>query len=86
MPAVIERLESVQYDGTNGEHIATEFLDGMSVGSDDGHLLQLVDGMNDPLVRLGDWVIRRAVPGGRHQYAAACSDADYAAMYTELPS
>lgn len=86
MPAVIERLESVQYDGSNGEAIATEFLDGVAVGSDDGEVLQLVDGMNDPMVRLGDWVIRRTVQGGRHLYAALCSADDYPLMYAELPS
>lgn len=85
MPFVVAKLESIQYDGTNGQYIADTFLSGTTLGSDDGQLLQLLDGMNDPQVHLGDWVIRRAVDAGRFQYAGACSDADYHTVYAELP-
>ncbi|NUL03607.1 hypothetical protein HRW07_10235 [Streptomyces lunaelactis] len=86
MPSVIEKLESVQYDGTNGSYIAETFLGGgTTVGSDDGRVLQLVDGMNDPTVPLGHWLIRRAAGAGRWQYVGVRSDADYQAMYTVLP-
>lgn len=85
MAFVIPRLEAVQYDGTNGESIASEFLTGMTVGSDDGQVLQLVDGMNDPQINRGDWVIRRPTSAGRFQYLGAYSDTDFQAVYTVLP-
>jgi hypothetical protein len=82
---VIQRLEAVQYDGTNGTHIATEFLSATTVGSDDGQLLQLVDETQDPLVPLGHWVVRRTTAAGQHRYVGAYSDADFQAIYTALP-
>ncbi|HEY6114783.1 MAG TPA: hypothetical protein VI172_02390 [Candidatus Dormibacteraeota bacterium] len=85
MPFVIERLESVQYDGTNGPYIATQFLSRTTLGSDDGQLLQLVDGMQDPQVHRGYWVVRRTIGVGRFEFVGAFSDADYQAMYTVLP-
>lgn len=85
MQSVVERLEAVQYDGTNGQYLATEFLSATTLGSDDGQLLQLVDGMQDPLIPLGSWVLRRTVAVGLYLYAGAYSEADYQAKYTVLP-
>ena len=86
MPSVIENLESVQYDGTNGQFIAEVFLGGgTTVDSDDGETLQLVDGSSDPAVHLGSWVIRRTVGVGRYQLVRVCTDAAYEAIYTVLP-
>lgn len=85
MQSVIERLDAVQYDGTNGEFIASEFLSNTTLGSDDGQLLQMVDGMQDPQIPVGHWVIRRTVSVGLFLFAGAFSDADYQARYTVLP-
>ncbi|MEU5769791.1 hypothetical protein ABZ782_28140 [Streptomyces asoensis] len=84
MESVIPKMDAVQYDGTNGRFIAEEFLSGTTLGSDDGQLLQLIDGQQDPQIYLGDWVIRRTAPGGRFLYAGGFTDADYRAMYTVL--
>ncbi|MBK3625911.1 hypothetical protein JHN59_13870 [Streptomyces sp. MBT49] len=84
MESVIPQLDAVQYDGSNGAYIASEFLSRTRLGSDDGELLQLIDDQQDPLINRGDWVIRRPAQGGRFLYAGAFSDADYRAMYTVL--
>jgi len=84
MPVITSRLEAVQYDGTNGAFIASEFLSSTTVGSDDGQLLALVDGTNDPQVRLGWWVIRQAISVGLFQYLGTYNDDDYQARYAEL--
>ncbi|WP_425244859.1 hypothetical protein [Streptomyces sp. NEAU-NA10] len=85
MQSVIERLEAVQYDGTNGDYIASTFLSNTTLDSDDGQLLQLVDGMQDPRIPLGSWVIRRTAGVGLFLFAGAFTDADYRAKYTVLP-
>ncbi|MGW0942895.1 hypothetical protein ACWD4O_10135 [Streptomyces sp. NPDC002623] len=82
---ITDRLETIQYDGTNGQFIATEFLDNTTVLSDDGQLLRLVDGNNDPQVYLGDWVIRRALGGGQYMYLGTYPTADLEARYAPLP-
>ncbi|MGW0943651.1 hypothetical protein ACWD4O_14045 [Streptomyces sp. NPDC002623] len=85
MPFVVERLEAVQYDGTNGTFIANEFLSNTTIESDDGQLLSLVDGTNDPQIRLNHWVIRQALGGGQFQYRGTYNTADYQAKYAPLP-
>jgi hypothetical protein len=85
MESVIVRLEAVQYDGTNGEFLASEFLSNTAVASDDGQELRLTDGTNDPLITVGDWVIRATISVGLYQFAGVYSDADYRARYAPLP-
>jgi hypothetical protein len=82
---ITDRLEAVQYDGTNGEFIADEFLSGTTLLSDDGQLLRLADGTNDPEVPLGNWVIRRAINVSLFQYVGNYPDADLQARYAPLP-
>jgi hypothetical protein len=82
---ITSRLEAVQYDGTNGQSIASEFLSGTTLLSDDGQLLRLVDGTNDPEIPLGYWVIRQAISVGLFQYLGVYSDADLQARYAPLP-
>ncbi|MFH8805470.1 hypothetical protein ACH4F6_39015 [Streptomyces sp. NPDC017936] len=82
---ITDRLEAIQYDGTNGEHIATEFLSNTTVASDDGQILRLVDGTNDPEIALDNWVIRRALGGGLYMYLGTYPDADFKARYAPLP-
>jgi hypothetical protein len=83
--SVIERLEAVQYDGTNGDYIASTWLSNTTLDSDDGQLLQLVDGMQDPRIPLGSWVLRRTASVGLFLFAGAYSEADYRAKYSVLP-
>ncbi|MFF5759684.1 hypothetical protein [Streptomyces longwoodensis] len=82
---VTDRFEAVQYDGTNGAYIAGEFLTNTTLDSDDGELLSLTDGTNDPRVRLGQWVIRQAVSVGQFQFRGVYSDADFQVRYAPLP-
>lgn len=82
---VIQRLDAVQYDGTNGTYIATEFLTNTRVGSDDGQTLQLFDDANDPQIPLGGWVVRSTVGVGRYQYIGAYPNEAFQAIYTVLP-
>ncbi|MFE3495252.1 hypothetical protein ACFXOS_19635 [Streptomyces sp. NPDC059175] len=41
MPAYTLRHEAIQYDGANGQHIATEFLGDVELLSDDGQTLTI---------------------------------------------
>jgi hypothetical protein len=82
---ITDRLEAIQYDGTNGEFLAGEFLDNTTILSDDGQVLRLVDGTNDPVVPLGDWVIRRALGGGQYMYLGTYPTVDLEARYAPLP-
>jgi len=76
MAFVTERLESAQYDGTNGAALV-EWLDGSySVVSDDGQLLILRDGEGTrKRIRLNGWLVRDSSRnllwhGGNAQYNA----------------
>jgi len=82
---VVDRLEAVQYDGTNGQFIASEFLSNTTLDSDDGQLLRLLDGANDPQAHLGWWVIRQAISVSQFQYRGTYSDADFQARYAVIP-
>ncbi|MER6956002.1 hypothetical protein [Streptomyces sp. NPDC000618] len=82
---ITDRLEAIQYDGANGQFIATTFLSNTTLDSDDGQLLRLVDGTNDPQIRLGNWVIRRAISVDLFQYLGTYADADFQARYAPLP-
>ncbi|MFI1371355.1 hypothetical protein ACH4UY_04995 [Streptomyces longwoodensis] len=81
---VRERIDAVQYDGTNGEFIGTEFLSRTRVDSDDGEVLQLIDDAIDPLVRKGCWVVRRAQGGGRFEFLGVFSQEDYEERFAPL--
>lgn len=64
MAHVVERRESIQYDGTNGQHVAEEFLT-CTVVSDDGEQLVFLSGDGEEIrVPVGHFVIR-ARPGAR---------------------
>lgn len=76
MAFVTERLESAQYDGTNGPALV-EWLDGSyTVISDDGQLLILRDGEGTrKRIRLNGWLVRDVNRnllwhGGNAQYNA----------------
>lgn len=59
MAFVTARLESAQYDGTNGQALA-DWLDGSyTVVSDDGQLLVLRDGEGTrKRIRVNGWLVR----------------------------
>jgi hypothetical protein len=76
MAFVTERLESAQYDGTNGAALV-DWLDGSyTVISDDGQLLILRDGEGTrKRIRLNGWLVRDVNRnllwhGGNAQYNA----------------
>jgi len=61
MPTLVQKLDSLQYDGTNGTYIADTYLDGnvFSVYSDTGTVLTLIEGgENYTVIPLNGWVIR----------------------------
>jgi hypothetical protein len=82
---ITDRLEAIQYDGTNGQYIASEFLSNTVVVSDDGQILRLSDGTNDPDIAVNNWVIRRAISVDLFQYLGNYPDADFQARYAPLP-
>jgi hypothetical protein len=81
---VRERIDAVQYDGTNGTEIASQFLSRTRVDTDDGEVLQLIDDANDPLIRKGCWVVRRAQGGGRFEYVGTFTQEDYEERFAPL--
>lgn len=83
MARVVFNFESVQYDGTNGDHICDTWLTGCTKVSDNGSVLVYEDGTdhNQHVVNLGDYVIRHSAqdPEGRVQ-----TPSQYASNYHEL--
>ncbi|MDG9705537.1 hypothetical protein [Streptomyces sp. DH37] len=82
MAVVVHRVESIQYDGTNGTFIATEWLTGVTLGSDDGQTLALRDADDNPIsVEAGGWVIRA---GTNHGMLSVHTDEQYQRQWVEV--
>ncbi|NUK07456.1 hypothetical protein HRW18_05390 [Streptomyces lunaelactis] len=92
MAFIVPRIESVQYDGTNGQFIANTFLADTVVVSDDGTTLVLdlqaypYESVDRYTVRQGEWVIGHAWNGERYRFYSRTPDADYRSQYAELPT
>lgn len=83
MALVVENRESIQYDGTNGQHIAEEFLNCV-LTSDDGTEMVFLSGDGEQIrVPLNHYVIRSR-PNAR--YGAVYEPDNYAQSFRELPA
>ncbi|SFD14533.1 hypothetical protein [Streptomyces aidingensis] len=83
MAAVTQRYSSIQYDGTNGAHIVTEWLEYADLISDDGQMLRFRSNDQDHAVPVGHWLIRTPRPRFFHESMDA---ADYARYWVEVGS
>lgn len=82
MALVIDKRESIQYDGSNGSHVAETFLN-CTLLADDGNELTFLSGDGDTIrVPLNHYVIRNR-PGAR---SGAVYDPDnYQQTFHEIP-
>lgn len=87
MAEVRERLQSVQYDGTNGQVIADMITNG-EVQSDNGVVLVVIDGGSDYTIELNQWIVFRELsagaPGTYRKPAFIGDSTAYAARYEVL--
>lgn len=82
MAFVVNRLESLKYDGTNGSFIVGDWLADCELESDDGSLLKFRHNTTDLYeVPLNEWVLR----GGAQNFVGTCADDAYQIRYIELP-
>jgi hypothetical protein len=83
MPYVVERRQSIQYDGTNGEHICGEWSGGsLTLIEDDGQTLVVASTASpeySATAQAGDWII-----AGSYSVSAQSPEA-YARSWHELP-
>ncbi|NNJ04141.1 hypothetical protein HHX38_08335 [Streptomyces sp. PKU-MA01144] len=85
MALVMPRVESTVYDGTNGQVLASEWLEDATLVSDDGETLVIdTSGWPDP--------VRREIPRGsfvlRHYgriFKEALEPEEYAKRWAEVP-
>lgn len=84
MALVVPYLESIQYDGTNGTYIIDTWLDGaVTLVSDTGTVLTWENfEESETHVNLDGWVLRTS---SADQSPSARTNAQYLAMYVELP-
>ncbi|WP_340382341.1 hypothetical protein U5640_36430 [Streptomyces sp. SS7] len=84
MPYVVERRQSIQYDGTNGAHICGPWSDsGLTLISDDGETLVVAATEQleyQATVHVGGWII--ASPPG---WVTSTAAERYAERWLELP-
>jgi hypothetical protein len=86
MSTLAPKLDSLQYDGTNGTYIAETYLDGAvySVYSDTGTVLTLVEGgENFTVIPLNGWVVRALWNSGPYWTG---SNTTYLAQWAEVPT
>jgi hypothetical protein len=83
MPNLVQRLESIQYTGTNGPDIITWLNGTAQLATDDGTTLVLDYCGSQYPVPQGGYVIGS---GSNHSFYCAQSAADYTASWVELPS
>lgn len=84
MPKIVQPFYSIQYDGTNGEHIAGTWCTAISLVSDTGTAMVFADGDNGThhTVELNEWLVAyNATDINPTIFTAAA----YAARYYELP-
>lgn len=82
MALVVDNRESIQYDGTNGLHVAEEFLN-CTLTSDDGTEMVFLSGDGEQVrVPLGHYVIRSR-PEARS--GAIYDPQNYADTFYEIP-
>ncbi|MFJ4785517.1 hypothetical protein [Streptomyces sp. NPDC088794] len=81
MARLIQNLESVQYDGTNGAFICGTWL-AVTLISDDGETLVWATPEYDGVAHVGDYVIRN---GDKDVWGRTVTAEQYAQEFFELP-
>lgn len=83
MSRIVQPWYSIQYDGTNGEHIAGTWCTGITFVSDTGTVLTYLDADGYPRdIQLDQWVVV-SFPGASDPMLF--TPAEYAERYYELP-
>ncbi|MFM9563240.1 MULTISPECIES: hypothetical protein [Streptomyces] len=82
MPKVVQPWYSIQYDGTNGEHIAGTWCTGISFVSDTGAVLSFTGDGRDYAVNVGEWLVISWV--GANDPMTFTTE-EYTGRYVELP-
>lgn len=84
MPKIVQPWYSIQYDGTNGEHIAGTWCTGISFVSDTGTEMVFADGDNGThhTVNLNEWLVTVVASDINPTIFTAAA---YADRYYELP-
>ncbi|MEV8623417.1 hypothetical protein [Streptomyces sp. NPDC051079] len=85
MPIVVQRYESIRYDGTNGADIV-EWLNGsVDFVSDDGSHLVLNYVGSQRTLAVGDWIIAGGT-GAFRGFSTEMTPDVYAGCWRELPA
>lgn len=85
MPAVVQRFESMQYDGTNGAEVIDWLCGSVDLISDDGTAL-VVDFIGSPrTIAAGGWVVAAGGGTGVRAFYTEVTAADYANVWLEVP-
>lgn len=83
MPFVTPRMDSIQYDGTNGAHIAGVWCTGIALVSDTGTVLTYTDRDGyERAANLGDWFVINSVTDG---YPTVLPTEGYQRHFVEIP-
>ncbi|MFM9604244.1 hypothetical protein [Streptomyces turgidiscabies] len=83
MPFVTQRMDSIQYDGTNGAYIAGTWSTGIRFVSDTGTVLTYTDQDGyERTANLDDWLIITGVGDG---YPTVLPPEPYRAHFVEIP-
>lgn len=84
MPFVTSRRASIQYDGTNGAHVAGVWCTGIRFVSDSGAVLTYKDrDGREQRANLNDWFI---IAGVDDNYPTVLPPADYERDFIEIPT
>lgn len=82
MPKVVQPLYSIQYDGTNGSHIAGTWCTGITLVSDTGTVLTITGDGTTYTVNAGEWLVIWGTPA---KDPMIYTQAEYESRYVELP-
>lgn len=84
MPRVVQPWYSIQYDGTNGQHIAGTWCTGITFVSDTGTVLTYTENQNNYTftVQLDEWLVVNSLDATD---PTAMTPSVYASRYYELP-
>ena len=82
MPKVVQPSYSIQYDGTNGAHIAGTWCTGVTFVSDTGTELTFIGDGYTRTMQVGDWGV---IWGTESNEIMIFTPQEYANRYYELP-
>lgn len=82
MPRIVQPLNSIQYDGTNGSYIVGTWCTGIQLVSDTGIELSFTGDGTNYTVQVGEWLV---VWGTQAFDPMIFTQAQYESRYYELP-